>query len=106
MISTYRIGMFGPRLETDPTTDQSASSWLVAVAVERHKQGPHRGGAEADGGLNLMLRAKVWVPAVTWGTPVVEQFSELLSTWPPMKWTIDPLKVPATSPPSTISEHW
>ncbi len=42
--------MFGPRLETDPTTDQSASSWLVAVAVERHKQGPHRGGAEADGG--------------------------------------------------------
>ena len=32
-----------------PTTDRSASSWLVAFAVEGHKQRPYRGAVEEDG---------------------------------------------------------
>jgi len=31
------------------TTDRSASSWRVALAVEGYEQGPHRGVGEVDG---------------------------------------------------------
>ena len=86
-------------------TDPLPIGLLVHGLLPLPSKGTNRAHTEAPKKLAVsrlpMVRAKLWVPAVTWCTPVVEQFSLWLLVWaPPSVLTNDTLISTAASRPA------